>query len=165
MIAYLLYCICTTNNALTNVQTIISLALILKHPAPELPVSGSHVSSLANAPTTTTGGMGSNGLQWDLDLYSQTSTDNKLRGSVLSQGTLVVCPVSLVGQWIEGAPRDTFLSLAQFLFLTYCYSYDFQKRKVSFPILAFCTHTMEAIEFEMRRSSPRMLLLSQPIRC
>ena len=40
---------------------------------------------------------------WDNDLYKKTSVDNKKRGSIISKGTLVICPVSLVGQWIEEA--------------------------------------------------------------
>ncbi|CAJ1949444.1 unnamed protein product [Cylindrotheca closterium] len=80
-------------------KTIISLALILKHPAPELPASGSNVSCLANIPAI----LGSNTPNWNKGLNDQTSTDNPLRGSILSRGTLVICPVSLVGQWIEEA--------------------------------------------------------------
>lgn len=79
-------------------KTVISLGLILKHPAPAEPVSGSHVSCLSNLQQTT----GDGASEWDTDLYAQTSSTNAKRGSILAQGTLVVCPVSLVGQWIEG---------------------------------------------------------------
>ena len=79
-------------------KTVISLGLILKHPAPAEPVSGSHVSRLTDLQQTT----GDDASKWDKDLYAQTSNGNAKRGSILSQGTLVVCPVSLVGQWIEG---------------------------------------------------------------
>lgn len=40
---------------------------------------------------------------WDKDLYARNSTGNPKIGSVISRGTLVVCKVSLVGQWIEEA--------------------------------------------------------------
>ena len=82
-------------------QTIISLGLILKNPAPELPASGSPTASLANLL------MGASGLsKWDQDIVKQDADvpgAPKKRGSILSRGTLVICPVSLVGQWIEEA--------------------------------------------------------------
>ncbi|CAJ1949446.1 unnamed protein product [Cylindrotheca closterium] len=74
-----------------------------KHPAPALPIKGSHISCLSSTPIPPPADNALNGLHWNRDLYTETSTDNKLRGSVLSQGTLVICPVSLVGQWIEEA--------------------------------------------------------------
>lgn len=79
-------------------KTVISLGLILKNPAPARPVSGSDISSLRNMEQPRE----HDGSIWDKDLYAQTSTANVKRGSILSRGTLVVCPVSLVGQWIEG---------------------------------------------------------------
>jgi hypothetical protein len=39
----------------------------------------------------------------DPDLYGQTSSTNPKRGSIVSQGTLVVCNVSIVGQWVAEA--------------------------------------------------------------
>lgn len=83
-------------------KTVISLGLILKNPAPARPVSGSHISSLRNMEQPRE----HDGPTWDQELYAQTSIANVTasvkRGSILSRGTLVVCPVSLVGQWIEG---------------------------------------------------------------
>lgn len=79
-------------------KTVISLGLILKNPAPARPVSGSNISSLRNMEQPREHDCST----WDKDLYAQTSTANVKRGSILSRGTLVVCPVSLVGQWIEG---------------------------------------------------------------
>ncbi|KAG7339454.1 swf/snf family helicase [Nitzschia inconspicua] len=78
-------------------KTIISLGLILRNPAPVLPASGSPISSLnlAVAPAS--------GERWNKSLYDKTCGDNKKRGSILSRGTLVICPVSLVGQWIDEA--------------------------------------------------------------
>jgi SNF2-related domain len=73
-----------------------SLGLILKNPAPNLPRSGSSIASLNTAPTPTSGE------GWDKALYAKTSVHNTKRGSIISRGTLVICPVSLVGQWIEG---------------------------------------------------------------
>lgn len=77
-------------------KTIISLSLILVNPAPALPASGSPVGELASIDN-------SNKITWDKDLYSKTSTGNIKRGQIISRGTLVVCPVSLVGQWVEEA--------------------------------------------------------------
>jgi SNF2 family DNA or RNA helicase len=79
-------------------KTLISLALILKHPAPQLPISGSKIDAL----TIATGPNVENPSKWDKDLYAQSSAANPKRGSILSRGTLVICPKSLVGQWIEG---------------------------------------------------------------
>jgi hypothetical protein len=81
-------------------KTVISLALILKHPAPTLPASGSTISALYAAARST----GEGASKWDMRLYNDNSIGkgNLKRGSILSQGTLVICPVSLVGQWIEG---------------------------------------------------------------
>eukprot|EP00980_Cylindrotheca_fusiformis_P010788 scaffold2442_cov146-Cylindrotheca_fusiformis.AAC.3 len=80
-------------------KTVISLALILKHPAPQLPISGSSIASLSE----TVPASNEETSKWDRDLYGRTSTSNPKRGSILSRGTLVICPVSLVGQWIEEA--------------------------------------------------------------
>ena len=79
-------------------KTIISLSLILKNPAPDLPESGlasSITAQLNLAPGSPF---------WDPDLYQQTSAEKQgKRGQIISRGTLVVCNVSLVGQWIEEA--------------------------------------------------------------
>lgn len=70
----------------------------MKHPAPQLPLSGSRTSSLAATATASD----EHAPQWDKDLHDRDSALFPKRGSILSQGTLVICPVSLVGQWIEG---------------------------------------------------------------
>lgn len=75
---------------------------ILQNPAPAVPQSGSPVAVLNDA-----NGAAANvpdGPQtWDKDLYARTSVSNSKRGSIISRGTLVVCHVSLVGQWIDEA--------------------------------------------------------------
>lgn len=77
-------------------KTVISLAVILNNPAPEWPLSGSHVSVLnTNKKAKDT--------KWDQSLYLRTSTENYGKGSIICKGTLVICKVSLVGQWIEEA--------------------------------------------------------------
>ena len=81
-------------------KTVISLAVILKNPAPASPVSGSSISCLTERANN---GAAGSSVHWDKDLYQQTSSGNTKRGSILSRGTLVVCPVSLVGQWVEEA--------------------------------------------------------------
>jgi hypothetical protein len=77
-------------------------AQILQNPAPALPQSGSPVAILNDA-----NGVAANGpaapQTWDKDLYARTSVSNSKRGSIISRGTLVVCHVSLVGQWIDEA--------------------------------------------------------------
>ncbi|CAB9523044.1 regulator of chromatin subfamily A member 3-like 1 [Seminavis robusta] len=80
-------------------KTVLSLALILCNPAPEAPVSGSHVKKLKQQTRASLSGS----VGWDEDLYARTSKGCSKRGSIVSRGTLVVCPVSLVGQWIEEA--------------------------------------------------------------
>jgi SNF2 family DNA or RNA helicase len=80
-------------------KTIISLALILKNPAPPFPISGSPSTSLENPPEPTDQATS----HWNTELQVLTSGRWKRRGSILSRGTLVICPVSLVGQWIEEA--------------------------------------------------------------
>ena len=73
----------------------ISLALILANPAPDSPLSGSPVSDLD--------ALDQNSTKWDKGLYARTSSANPKIGRIISRGTLVVCKVSLVGQWIEEA--------------------------------------------------------------
>eukprot|EP00429_Kryptoperidinium_foliaceum_P043107 CAMPEP_0176102834 /NCGR_PEP_ID=MMETSP0120_2-20121206/51588_1 /TAXON_ID=160619 /ORGANISM="Kryptoperidinium foliaceum, Strain CCMP 1326" /LENGTH=1287 /DNA_ID=CAMNT_0017436909 /DNA_START=94 /DNA_END=3957 /DNA_ORIENTATION=- len=75
-------------------KTVITLALILKNPAPVEPASGSRVPDIQ---------LGRLPAPWDSDLYSQYSSPNAKDGSILCRGTLVICPVSLVGQWAEEA--------------------------------------------------------------
>jgi len=69
-------------------KTIISLSLILHNPAPPLPASGSSSTELDTASCRTT----SEDLPsyWDIHLSKECQKTNKLRGSILSQGTLVV---------------------------------------------------------------------------
>lgn len=76
-------------------KTVISLALILRNPAPELPASGSPISSLSNVASYGTMSSVATGTEseeygWDKELYNKTSGGNKKRGSVLSRGTLVI---------------------------------------------------------------------------
>jgi SNF2-related domain len=71
-------------------KTVISLALILQNSAPKLPASGSHVSSLDNAPSSGSGSTASSTGGWDKELYKKTSTESQKRGSILSRGTLVI---------------------------------------------------------------------------
>ena len=78
----------------------ISLALILQNPAPEAPNSGSNVAHLSKAANKTESNSDS---KWETDVYEQTPGLNPKHGSIISRGTLVICPVSLVGQWIEEA--------------------------------------------------------------
>mmetsp|Transcript_23273 Transcript_23273/g.55031 ORF Transcript_23273/g.55031 Transcript_23273/m.55031 type:complete len:1470 (-) Transcript_23273:218-4627(-) len=81
-------------------KTIISLSLILKNPAPEFPRSGSSISILENIDQVDNS---SQKCGWDKDLPKKTSIKDKKTGSVICKGTLVICPVSLVGQWIDEA--------------------------------------------------------------
>ena len=76
-------------------KTVISLALILANPAPDSPLSGSPVPDLD--------ALDQNSTKWDKGLYARTSSANPKIGRIISRGTLVVCKVSLVGQWIEEA--------------------------------------------------------------
>jgi len=70
-------------------KTIISLLLVLMNPAPLFPASGTVVAGYDTPywPRTTP--------------FSEESS--KKRGSIFSRGTLVVCNVSLVGQWVDEA--------------------------------------------------------------
>lgn len=78
-------------------KTVICLALILSNPAPHYPISGSPISKLDEYEVE------DNAAAWDTDLYERTSANAPKRGKIISRGTLVVCHVSLVGQWIEEA--------------------------------------------------------------
>jgi len=93
-------------------KTIISLSLILQNTAPELPKSCSHASSLSlvaassekmESVVAATSAEQEEMIGWDKDLYGKTSEQFPERGSIISRGTLVICPVSLVGQWIQEA--------------------------------------------------------------
>jgi hypothetical protein len=66
-------------------KTVISLALILRNPAPPLPLSGSAIASINVTPAISSGAA-----FWDPDLYSRTSVTKKKRGRIISRGTLVV---------------------------------------------------------------------------
>ena len=81
-------------------KTVISLALILKNPAPDFPLSGSPISALQKKDPNN---VASSSCGWDKNLHQYTSITNQKTGSVISKGTLVICPVSLVGQWIDEA--------------------------------------------------------------
>lgn len=78
-------------------KTIISLALILENPAPKIPRTGSKVSKLDFIEH-----MDGECIGWDPNI-KPIETDKKKKASVLSCGTLVVCPVTLVGQWMAEA--------------------------------------------------------------
>jgi hypothetical protein len=66
-------------------KTVVSLALILRNPAPSLFESGSASSLISEATSQQR-----SGAFWDRDLAGQTQATNKNRGSILSRGTLVV---------------------------------------------------------------------------
>jgi hypothetical protein len=66
-------------------KTVISLALILRNPAPPLPVSGTAIASINVTPAISSGAA-----FWDPDLYSRTSASKEKRGRIISRGTLVV---------------------------------------------------------------------------
>lgn len=72
----------------------ISLALVLQNPPPPLPESGSLVCD-----------MNPNTCEWPLESVTEKRAQKKTeqRGSIFCRGTLVVCNVSLVGQWIDEA--------------------------------------------------------------
>jgi hypothetical protein len=67
-----------------------------------VPQSGSPVAILNDA-NGGTANVPAAPLTWDKDLYARTSESNGKRGGIISRGTLVVCHVSLVGQWIDEA--------------------------------------------------------------
>jgi SWI/SNF-related matrix-associated actin-dependent regulator of chromatin subfamily A3 len=63
-------------------------------------LSGSPISAIkTKVPHNVT----SEGCGWEKNLYEKTSIKNKKTGSVICKGTLEICPVSLVGQWIDEA--------------------------------------------------------------
>eukprot|EP00588_Corethron_pennatum_P014502 CAMPEP_0194278084 /NCGR_PEP_ID=MMETSP0169-20130528/10224_1 /TAXON_ID=218684 /ORGANISM="Corethron pennatum, Strain L29A3" /LENGTH=1400 /DNA_ID=CAMNT_0039022199 /DNA_START=51 /DNA_END=4253 /DNA_ORIENTATION=+ len=73
-------------------KTIICLSLILKNPAPNSPISGGKVSATKNE--TARG--------WSVE-PDYSATEDLDRDTYFSRGTLVVCHVSLVGQWVAEA--------------------------------------------------------------
>jgi hypothetical protein len=73
-------------------KTVISLALILRNPAPPLPVSGTAVSSINVTPAICSGAA-----FWDPDIYTRTSASKRKRGRIFYRGTLVV-----VRCWMSG---------------------------------------------------------------
>lgn len=80
-------------------KTVISLSLVLQNPAPDLPESGTEVNGYkwpppSKEPSTTPG--------WNQVVKTNIGAPST-RGSIFSRGTLVVCNVSLVGQWIDEA--------------------------------------------------------------
>jgi SNF2 family DNA or RNA helicase len=75
-------------------KTVISLSLILQNPAPAVPPSGVDVPLNGTSFVTAKGWSG----------VPPRLADDEI-GSTFSHGTLVVCHVSLVGQWIEEAKR------------------------------------------------------------
>ena len=85
-------------------KTVISLALILKNPAPQLPLSGSSIEELKTKGPDVDN---SESVGWDENLFEKNKglghLSNKKTGSIICRGTLVICPVSLVGQWIDEA--------------------------------------------------------------
>jgi len=85
-------------------KTLISLALILHNPAPAHPPSCTHLSDSPNQKFP--GWFAEDSLSSPahvLDSADSSTRKQSPRGSILSRGTLVVCSVSLVGQWIEEA--------------------------------------------------------------
>mmetsp|Transcript_10273 Transcript_10273/g.14525 ORF Transcript_10273/g.14525 Transcript_10273/m.14525 type:complete len:1332 (+) Transcript_10273:110-4105(+) len=82
-------------------KTIISLAIILENPAPVEPQSGTAVMDFE----TKSRKRADHSCKWTtLDNVSEESRRERvIRGSIFSRATLVVCNVSLVGQWIDEA--------------------------------------------------------------
>lgn len=80
-------------------KTVISLAIILKNPAPLNPASGKLVSK--KSPILKKPSLNDNIIAWPepKTLFG----DPKNRAKYYCRGTLVICNVSLVGQWIDEA--------------------------------------------------------------
>ena len=77
-------------------KTVISLALILKNPAPVFPPSGSPVSMLEEEDHSNSSSDSEYEATWDEDVCMNAVTNNNKRGSILSQGTLVI-----VSLWLK----------------------------------------------------------------
>lgn len=78
-------------------KTIISLSLVLQNQAPASPPSGSVVER------SDLNSQAADGNGWTPRAKANQTGAHESRGSILSRGTLVVCNVSLVGQWIDEA--------------------------------------------------------------
>lgn len=92
---------------LARSKTVISLSLVLLNPAPALPVSGTVVKSYTlpapvPTPAAKEGSTHKSPSQWP-PAPSLPEDAPKRRGRIFSRGTLVVCNVSLVGQWVDEA--------------------------------------------------------------
>jgi SNF2 family DNA or RNA helicase len=74
-------------------KTVISLALILKNPAPLLPESGKPVSELQSNRGVDTGRLNEG---WDKDPHKVDPTSNRKRGGILSRGTLVIVSYEMI---------------------------------------------------------------------
>ena len=84
-------------------KTVISLALCLLNPAPATPLSGSRAEeSYAASPTVENSDSPIDKNGWTTSNMKPDS-DRSERGRIISRGTLVVCHVSLVGQWVDEA--------------------------------------------------------------
>lgn len=80
-------------------KTVISLALILKNVAPPTPLSGSLVKDYTPVASPSTD---ANLSMWD-ECNNRSDEEPVERAKYFCRGTLVVCNVSLVGQWIDEA--------------------------------------------------------------
>jgi hypothetical protein len=68
-------------------KTVVSLALILRNPAPIVPMSGSSSSLIGRTVSSQSAG---GRVYWDPYLAKKAQKINKKRGSILCRGTLVV---------------------------------------------------------------------------
>ena len=129
-------------------KTVISLALILKNPAPTFPPTGSGVQMLeletpnhsVAASTSTVGNAaissivpaGDNnpkGIGWNKDTYKKTSSTNKKRGSIICGGTLGAYLLRIfVSSFLIEATSLRFVSPSLILSVFYqfpCYEFTF----------------------------------------
>lgn len=86
-------------------KTVISLAIVLQNPAPFAPESGTAIESVHDKELASQQESGYAGVGWTpkVELPPQQVDAPPSRCSIFSRGTLVVCNVSLVGQWIDEA--------------------------------------------------------------
>ncbi len=88
-------------------KTVISLSLILKNPAPANPASGTLVKNYDITSSSTE--LSTSNVSWPVkpptsfDSEDPSKRDPVKRAKYFSRGTLVICNVSLVGQWIDEA--------------------------------------------------------------
>jgi hypothetical protein len=76
----------------------------LQNPAPALPKSGSMLDSLSTTVATNSNeNVPTHGWTKETDIPKHPPDAPSRRGSILCTGTLVICNVSLVGQWIDEA--------------------------------------------------------------